>query len=248
MHSSRLVLLTVLSVFCASLAMPAAKKKKKKADEELPNQTLELPKDPPNAVVAETGRLVFHVSALSAKGLLSQQVRDALKDLSRQWNGAQPVKLRAFVAGSGDLRRVPTIVSETFTEKRQPIPAVSVVQVGALPMEGVQVVIESIAVAKRPVNPDGLAFLSGQQVSIDKAFEPAAPLAAKSLEQLKSAVSAAGVDNDGVLRVSCFLTALDALDKTRAAFREAFRARHSTSCRRSARPSAPSPSARRSDG
>ena len=55
-------------------------------------------KDPPGAVFAETDRLVFHVSPLSNKGLLSQQVRDALKALLRDTHGATIVKLRAFVA------------------------------------------------------------------------------------------------------------------------------------------------------
>src|SRR3989442_8290288 len=95
---------------------------KKKKPEELP-QTLDLPKDPPATVTAETSRLVFHVSPLSAKGLLSQQVRDALKALLKSSNGATIVKLRAFLAGSGDLRRVTAIVSETFTDKHLPLPA-----------------------------------------------------------------------------------------------------------------------------
>src|SRR5205814_4019555 len=68
-------------------------------------------------------------------------------------NGATIVKLRAFVAGSGDLRRAPAIVSETFAVKHLPLPAVSVIQVGALPMEGAQVILESIAVAKKETNP-----------------------------------------------------------------------------------------------
>jgi len=79
---------------------------KKKKPEEI-TQTLALPQDPPATVTAETSRLVFHVSPLSAKGLLSQQLRDALKALLKSSGGASIVKLRALVAGSGDLRRVP---------------------------------------------------------------------------------------------------------------------------------------------
>ena len=90
-------------------------------------QVLQLPKDPPSAVVAETARLGFYVSPLSSRGLLSQQVRDALKAMQRNLGGANIVKLRAFVAGSGDMRRVQAIVSETFTERRLSLPALSVV-------------------------------------------------------------------------------------------------------------------------
>src|SRR5271165_1881964 len=83
---------------------------KKKNPDEI-TQTLELPKDPPAVAVGETRRLVFHVSALSGKGLLTQQTRDALKALVKENGGMPVVHLRAFVAGSGDIRRVPQIVS-----------------------------------------------------------------------------------------------------------------------------------------
>jgi enamine deaminase RidA (YjgF/YER057c/UK114 family) len=112
--------------------------------------------------VAPTDRLVFHVSPLSAKGLLSQQIRDAVKALWSINRGAQIVKIRAFVAGSGDMRRVPSVVSEMFSDKRQPLPAVSVVQVGGLPLDGAQVVLESMSVNKKTANPNGIAFVSGQ--------------------------------------------------------------------------------------
>jgi len=158
---------------------------------------LPLLKDPPTAVAAETARLVFHVSPLSNKGLLSQQVRDALKALLHDTHGATIVKLRAFVAGSGDMRRVPAIVSETFTERKLALPAVSTVEVGALPLEGAQVSIESWAIDKKIVNPDGLAFYSAQPV--------------KQLHPLT-----------GALRATCFLDSLDDLAKMRSTVTAAF--------------------------
>src|SRR5437660_8367050 len=177
---------------------------KKKKPEEI-TQTLALPQDPPATVTAETSRLVFHVSPLSAKGLLSQQLRDALKALLKSSGGASIVKLRALVAGSGDLRRVPAIVSETFTEKHLPLPVVSVIQVGALPMEGAQVVIESIAVAKKEMNPLGLVFVAGQPGSSDAPMLKVAPLAERSIAGLKTALrGGAGSGPADVLRVTCF--------------------------------------------
>src|SRR5438132_1610886 len=139
---------------CALLVAtwPADAFKKKKEDE---TQTLVVPKDPPGAVVADARRLVFHVTPLSAKGLLSQQVRDALKALFRLSGSASVVKVRAFAAGTGDVRRVRDVVSETLTDRRQAVPALSVIQVGALPLEGAQVVLESTAVAKKDVNDFG---------------------------------------------------------------------------------------------
>jgi enamine deaminase RidA (YjgF/YER057c/UK114 family) len=178
-------------------AVHASAQKGKKKTEEPVTQTLPVLKDPPGAISADTARLVFHVSPLSNKGLLSQQVRDALKALLRDTHGAAIVKLRAFVAGSGDMRRIPTIVSETFTDHKLNLPAVSTIEVGALPLEGAQVVIESIAVDKKNVNPYGLAFYSARPV--------------KQLHALK-----------GALHATCFLSSLDDLTKVKSAVSAAF--------------------------
>src|SRR5262245_46020771 len=134
------------SICILSLIFATGAAKKKKEEE---TQTLQVPRDPPAAVTAETRRLVFHVSPLSSKGLLSQQVRDGLKALFKQSGNAAIVKIRAFVAGTGDLRRVRDIVSETFTDHKLNLPALTVVQVGGLPLEGAQVQLESAAVAKK---------------------------------------------------------------------------------------------------
>lgn len=200
-----------------ALALSAQEERKVKKstdgkDKEPITQTLPLLKDPPPAIAAETGALVFHVSALSNKGLLTQQVRDALKNLFNENHGAQIVKLRAFVAGSGDLRRVQTLVSEIFTERKMALPVLSSIQAGALPEDGAQVVIESIAAEKKAVNPNGLAFISGQ---------PAKDVRA-SLTQLQKAVSDAGVEAANVLRLTCFLSSLDDVSTARELARGAF--------------------------
>ena len=120
-------------------------------------QALALPPELPAAVTAETNRLAFQVTPLSAKGLLSQQTRDAIKSLLRSSHGPI-VKLRAFVAGSGDLRRIGEIAGEMFLEKHMPLPALTVAQVGALPLVGAQVVIEATEEDRKIVNPSGVAF------------------------------------------------------------------------------------------
>ena len=168
--------------------------KKKNPDDT--TQTLALPVDPPMVAIGETSRLLFHVSPLSAKGLLSQQTRDALKAMLKASGGATVVHLRAFVAGSGDMRRVPQIVSEVFQEKKLPLPSVSVVQVGGLPMEGAQVVLEAVSAGKREVNPGGLAFVPAQ-----------------ALEQMAGALRGATP-----LRVTCFVKMLDNVSAIAAQF------------------------------
>src|SRR5579862_8066175 len=173
---------------------PESKQKKKKEA----NQTLPPAKELPSAVTAETERLAFGASPLMGKGLLSQQTREALKALLKTNHGTI-VKLRAFVAGSGDLRRVGELAGDMFAEKHLPLPVLSVVQVGALPMEGAQVVMESIEVDKRVVNPQGVAFLAGQN----------AASVAESLEKLKTALRGSGMEPEDMLRVTCFVSSLD---------------------------------------
>jgi enamine deaminase RidA (YjgF/YER057c/UK114 family) len=176
----------IFAVLCLAVAFAA---KKKNPDDT--TQSLDLPKDPPMVAVGETSHLVFQVSPLSAKGLLTQQTRDALKAILKANGGAAVVHIRAFVAGSGDLRRVPQIVSEVFTERKMALPSVSVVQAGALPLENAQVVLESVSAGKKEVNPDGLMFVAAQ---------PAVSLE-KSLDELASRLTGAVP-----VRVSCFVS------------------------------------------
>src|SRR5947208_2718639 len=168
-------------------ASSAAQKKKKEI-----TQTLQLPRDLPTVAIGETRRLTFHVTPLSAKGLLSAQVRDALKALARDTGGNTVLRIRAFVAGSGDLRRVRDLVSETFTDRKQPLPALSLIQSGGLPLEGAQVVLEAIAAGRKDVNPGGLVFVPAPIAESESPLDPVAPLVAKSIEGLKSDLSSAG--------------------------------------------------------
>ena len=184
----------IICLLLADWAIAAKKKKPKKEPPEI-TQVLELPKDPPQAVSASAERLVFHISPLSNKGLLSPQIRDGIKALWNSVRGAQIVKIRAFVAGSGDMRRVPMLVSEMFSDRKIPIPAVSVVQVGSLPMDGAQVILESIAVDKKVVNPNGIVFLPG--------FKP----------------GATGVEPRAI---TCFMNSLDKVGDLRTQFGTAY--------------------------
>jgi enamine deaminase RidA (YjgF/YER057c/UK114 family) len=178
---------------------------KSKKDE---NQVLQLPKELPSFAEGDPRHLSFYVTPLSSKGLLSRQVRDALGALNRQAKGDPILKIRAFVAGSGDGRRVRDLVSEVFTDRKQPLPVLSLVQAGGLP-EGSQVVMEAIAEGRKEVNPQGLVFLAAQPASADDPVGPVVPLAGKSLAALRLAVRAAGSEPEDVLRVSCFLSSLD---------------------------------------
>lgn len=209
MRSIRIfVSLVVLLSLCTEILSAQRRRRGKKAEEEEVTQTLEIPKDPPATLPAEPSRFVFLNVPLSAKGLLSQQTRDGVKALRRMARGAAIVKIRAFVAGTGDLRRVQAIVSEQFTEWRQPIPVLTSIQVGRLPLEGAQVLLEATAIAKKNVNPHGIVLFSGQQVTSKEPLEKVEPLLRESLDNLATAVKGAGITNADVLRVSCFTSTL----------------------------------------
>jgi enamine deaminase RidA (YjgF/YER057c/UK114 family) len=107
------------------------------------------------------------------------------------------------------------LVSEVFNDRHLPLPALSLIQSGGLPLEGAQVVLEGIAAAKKEVNPQGLVFLSAPVATSENPLDPVAPLAAKSLEGLKEALSSAGSEPADVVRVTCFLSSLDNLAATR---------------------------------
>src|SRR5689334_10090932 len=128
-----MIVIRVVAAVCAASLLFAAPQRKKKKEEE--TQTLQVSRDLPTAVAGDTRRLTFHITPLSSKGLLSQQIRDALKVVGRDAGGSTVLKIRAFVAGSGDLRRVRDLVSDFFTDRRQPLPVLSLVQSGGLPME-----------------------------------------------------------------------------------------------------------------
>jgi enamine deaminase RidA (YjgF/YER057c/UK114 family) len=213
MHFFRASLVAAILIGFNAGSLPAQKKKpgsgdegyipqvvpesKQKKTKDLMNQTLPPPRELPASVSTDTDRLTFEVTPLSGKGLLSQQIREALRSLLRTAHGTI-VQMRAFVAGSGDLRRVGELTAEIFTEKHLPLPVLSVIQVGALPLEGAQVVIETAEMDKRPLNPNGVVFLSGQ----------AATSVAQSLEHLTSALRVAGPEPAEALRVTCFVSSL----------------------------------------
>jgi enamine deaminase RidA (YjgF/YER057c/UK114 family) len=204
----------LILMLCGSLAesLLAQKPKKRKPDVEPRPQALEVIPEAPEAVIAEPGRLSFQVSPLSDKGLLSQQVHDALKALIRLNHGVPIVKLRAFVAGSGDLRRVKDIVAEDLTDKKQPLPAVSTIQVGALPLPGAQVVIEAVSSEKKVVNPGGIAFVPAAESAN----------AAAAVARLNGALSGVGVKAADVLRITCFMSSLTDVEAARSAVAMAF--------------------------
>jgi len=185
--------LGVVLAACALLCLSAAYAQKRK-NEEPKTQVLPLPKELPMALAADTEKLDFHISPLLKTGGLAAQIRQSLNDLIRDTRGETIIKLRAFVAGAGDARRVQALVGEIFADRKLPLPVLSIIQVGALGENSAQVVIEAVVSTKRIVNPNGLAFLAGQTgASLNEA-----------LQRLRDSLGAVSVSSERVLTCTCF--------------------------------------------
>ncbi len=192
---ARVAAATLVLVFgTQAVADPLQRRKKK--DEET-TQTLAVLPDPPTALLADVSRLGFVSAPLSAKGLLSQQTRDGLKALIALARGAQFIQIRAFVAGTGDMRRIQSIVADEFSDRRLSLPVLTVLQVGALPMEGAQVQLEATLLERKPLNPAGIAF------AVAEAETPAA-----ALELLRARLISAGMEGDP-MRLLCATTSME---------------------------------------
>jgi enamine deaminase RidA (YjgF/YER057c/UK114 family) len=209
----RIFRIAVAGLLCFSLV--ALAQRGKKQDQEPVTQILQLPPDPPAALAADPARLVFDVAPLTSKGLLSQQVRDQTKWILSRYGRARIIKIRAFVAGSGDLRRVQAVVSEMFSEKRISLPVFSVVLVGALPLTGAQVQMEITAEDRKAVNPAGLAFIAGQLLEGEPGTAKSAALARESMTRVRAAMEAAGAQ--AARRVTCFVSDIENASEIRQA-------------------------------
>jgi len=189
--------------FCAS---------QKHKNEEPKSQVMPLPPQLPMALKADTNTLDFHLSSLLRTGGLAAQIRQSLNDLIRDTRGETIIKLRAFVAGAGDARRVQAEVTQLFTERKLPLPVLSVVQVGGLGEEAAKVVIEAVVSTRHIANPNGLAFFAGQDGAT----------LADAVAKLKESEHAAGVVPDQVLTTTCFTSRLDGFSSIRAGIEASF--------------------------
>jgi enamine deaminase RidA (YjgF/YER057c/UK114 family) len=184
----------------------------RKKNQEPKSQVEPLPPEPPMALAADTEGLDFHISPLLKTGGLQAQIRSSLNDLIRSTKGETIIKLRAFVAGAGDARRVQAETAAIFTEHKLPLPVLSIIQVGGLGQEAAQVVIEAVVATRRSVNPNGLAFLVGQT---GNSFSDA-------VARLKQNVARIGVAPEHVVSCTCFTSRIEDYEATRGAVQARF--------------------------
>ena len=163
------------------------------------------------SISAETARLVFEAAPLRG-GSVAQQVDGAVKQLKK---GGQVVKLRAFVTAGTDPNAVTAAIDRAFSAK--PRPVVSVVQIGRLPDAAV-VLLEGVVASKKIENPNGLAFISGQltQAAAGDTKTAVAPLAERSVANLKTLAAGVEVNPADVVRVDCFTSSVEDHAQVRA--------------------------------
>src|SRR5207248_2384099 len=127
---------------CVSLCLSTFLLAQKRKNEEPKTQVLPLPKELPMALAADTETLDFHISPLLRTGGLAAQIRQSLNDLIRDTRGESIIKLRAFVAGAGDARRVQALGGGIFAGKKMALPVLCIIPNGALAHSPAQVLIE----------------------------------------------------------------------------------------------------------
>ena len=197
----------MMAMFCVALFGGHKKK-----EEEPKPQVLPLPRELPMALAADTQRLTFRNTPLLEAGRLSSQIKDSLAYLIRESRGENIVKMRAFVSGAGDSRRVQGLVSEMFTDKKLPLPVLTIVQVGSVGDDAAGIIIEGVASSKKIENPNGLAFFAGEKgASLEAA-----------IAKLESSIKAVSLDARDVVRSTCFTARITDYESMRNAMATAF--------------------------
>ena len=163
-------------------------------------------------LAAETAGLTFYNAPLLTSGGLAAQIRRSLADLLRDTKGHTVIKLRAFVAGVGDARRVQSEVSDMFTKNKAPLPVVTILQVGSLGEDRAQVAFQAVLSSSQNVNPHGLVFFPGQA---GNSFQDA-------LSSLQKTAAEASVAPEDMLSCTCFAARLDGTGTLRALPSQAF--------------------------
>ena len=153
------------------------------------------------AVVTETQYLAFGVTSLLTRGDAVEQAGKAANKLPKKL-----VSVTAFVAAGEDAERVRQELDTRLARSGKP--ALTVVGVAGLADPGAKVVLEHVTAASRPINPQGIAFVSGQPASTEKPVNEVAPLVEKSIADLRKAHAAIGVESTDVLRFTCFMSSL----------------------------------------
>ncbi len=192
----------------AFMAIPSHAQKPPK--EEKPQVLAPVP-DAPGAVKIDTTRYGLLTVPLEERGLLSKQVEESLKALRRTIHKRRIARITAWVGGAGDVRRVSSSIREQLAEWRIPIPAITVIRVGALSRTSSRVALDVEVEEESSVNPHGLLFFAGERaVSTEFRMDLKKDFGGV-LGRLDTRLQAEGVEPEAVVGARCFVSFSDDL-------------------------------------
>lgn len=201
--------LVLLSLLASGVSILEAQRRKPSDEPLLVTEPVPPVVEPPATVKANIERLTFYVAPYSTQGPLSRQLDATLRYLLQEQRRSRVVKLRAFVTGGADSRRVEDIVTELFQKRKLPLPALSVVEVGPLPAFGAQLVLEAVLESRRVVNPHGLAFAASPLIQSTQPTLQVAGLVDRAAASIEGKLREVGLDGTDVLAVTCFCSSLE---------------------------------------
>lgn len=210
-------------LLCAGVALLLSlpSQAQKRPEPEKP-QVLELAPEAPDFVKTETSRLAYLSLPVEQRGLLSRQVEESMKNLRRLLGKRKVLRITAWVGGAGDTRRVSTSIRELLAKWRIPIPAITVIRVGALPNPASRVAFDVEVAEPDPVNPHGLMFLAGvRSVAPEFRFDIAAEVK-RSLDILAERLAAEAAKPGDVLLARCFVSLTQDMQPLELAVRKRF--------------------------
>lgn len=185
-------------------------------------QTLATVPEAPGAVRMETSRLEFLRVPDEQTGLLSKQVEESMKSIRKSLRKRRLVRVTAWVAGAGDVRRVSSSIRELLADWRIPLPAITVVRVGALPNAGSRVSFDVELEGERDSNPNGLIYLGAVRSHSEEFTLALDKLLAESLDRLQSRLQEQRVEASAVLSARCLVSLTDDVGKLDDALRARF--------------------------
>lgn len=151
--------LALLALLALGVGCGMAQKPRK---EEKPQVLAQVP-DAPAAMKIDTARFSYLAIPQEDRGLLSKQVEESLKNMRRALRKRRLARITAWVGGAGDVRRVSASIREQLAEWRLPIPAITVIRVGALANPASRVAFDIEVEEENAVNPHGLIFVAGER-------------------------------------------------------------------------------------
>lgn len=137
-----------------------------------------------------TREVRFQVAPVETAGSLAEQAKQAKKAIK-----GKVYRYRAFVGPEEDTAPLKEILKA---------PALAIVRVSALPLEGAKIVLEAVTGGGN--NPQGMVHISGQGASRNEHMTRIQPIVEETYKNLDTALAAAAVTPADVMQITCYLS------------------------------------------